>query len=336
MTEHTLEQPIVSIIIPCFNAAKTLLLQLQALAQQIEPPPFEVIIADNRSTDNSQAIAREAASMFSMLRVVRATEEQGAAYARNVGAAAARGKYLMFCDADDVVASRWVAHGHRDFSVADCWTGSAIPADQQLFSSPLETIWTHIDDQDEPLRLDFTENSVDAPVLCGGCFGITRQLFIELGGFDQSMGSAGEDNEFAWRLTRGGTTLPVSKTAKIAYRTDSILKVRLKKTREAARSLVLLSRRHDVPLDYTRVPWVVRNTLGAVSALLRSLAQGKQKLEIRSAAYQRLASSRGAVIGLWRYRIDVPEARLGAGFDEGLKQRGFDRPNNTENSELQP
>ena len=42
--------PAVSVIIPAYNAARTLPLQLEALAAQVDPPAFEVIVVDNGGT----------------------------------------------------------------------------------------------------------------------------------------------------------------------------------------------------------------------------------------------------------------------------------------------
>ena len=98
-----------SVIIPCFNSAKFLGQQLKALAQQEWSEPWEVILADNGSTDDSIAIARQYQHKFSHLRIVDASAIPGAAYARNVGAKVAKGELLAFCDADDEVAPGWVA-----------------------------------------------------------------------------------------------------------------------------------------------------------------------------------------------------------------------------------
>lgn len=43
--------PVLSVVIPCFQAALVLPVQLRALTDQVGAPPFEVIVVDNRSTD---------------------------------------------------------------------------------------------------------------------------------------------------------------------------------------------------------------------------------------------------------------------------------------------
>ena len=47
-----------SVIIPCFNAEVTIVVQLEALANQRWSKPWEVIVSDNGSTDNSMEIVK--------------------------------------------------------------------------------------------------------------------------------------------------------------------------------------------------------------------------------------------------------------------------------------
>ena len=58
-------------VVPAFNAAAMIGRQLDALAHQVGAPPFEVVVADNRSTDGTAATARRWAGAFPCgLRVV--------------------------------------------------------------------------------------------------------------------------------------------------------------------------------------------------------------------------------------------------------------------------
>jgi glycosyltransferase involved in cell wall biosynthesis len=98
----------ISVVVPCLNARHTLGRQLAALAHQTEAP-WEVIVADNGSTDGSVAIANGFAGAFARFKVVNAGEHLGASFARNRGAEAADGDVLAFCDADDEVAPDWLA-----------------------------------------------------------------------------------------------------------------------------------------------------------------------------------------------------------------------------------
>ena len=78
-----------TVIIPCFNAANTIAVQLEALAQQHWCEPWEVIVSNNGSTDETVAIVEQYQKKLPNLRIVDSSDQGGAAHARNVGALAA-------------------------------------------------------------------------------------------------------------------------------------------------------------------------------------------------------------------------------------------------------
>ncbi len=99
----------VSVIIPAFNAAATIRQTLTALRAQAGAPPFETIVVDNASTDETAVVARElgATVLYEALR--------GPAAARNCGLRAASGSIVLHLDADTVPSRRWVAEMARAF-----------------------------------------------------------------------------------------------------------------------------------------------------------------------------------------------------------------------------
>src|SRR3954466_4740554 len=97
-----------SVVIPCLNAASTLGVQLAALTHQSWPGGWEVIVADNGSTDGSREIVEGYRDPLPGLGVGDAGGRRGQAHARNLGATAATGDALLFCDADDEVAPGWM------------------------------------------------------------------------------------------------------------------------------------------------------------------------------------------------------------------------------------
>lgn len=94
-----MKSPLVSIIIPCFNAAGTIRETLESVQTQTWPN-FEIILVDDGSTDGTPEIAE--ATGVKRLRVVR-EEHSGGCAARNCGIALAKGDYFQFLDADDLL-----------------------------------------------------------------------------------------------------------------------------------------------------------------------------------------------------------------------------------------
>ena len=88
----------ISVVIPASNAEATLARALESVLAQTRPPD-EIIVVDDASTDCTVRLAKSYADQgVSLLRV---RERRGAAAARNLGIAAAKGRWIAFLDADD-------------------------------------------------------------------------------------------------------------------------------------------------------------------------------------------------------------------------------------------
>ena len=94
--------PQISIVVPSFNVAPWITECLLSILHESRVR-LEVIVVDDGSTDSTLEFAEEISLADPRVKVVRSTGS-GGGQARNVGAEIARGEYLMFCDADDIVA----------------------------------------------------------------------------------------------------------------------------------------------------------------------------------------------------------------------------------------
>ncbi len=95
------QQPLVSIIIPVYNAEKYLAETISSALDQTWPNK-EIIIVDDGSTDQSLKIAQ---SFNNKIIHLYRQENKGASAARNKGLLAAKGDYVQFLDADDLLMS---------------------------------------------------------------------------------------------------------------------------------------------------------------------------------------------------------------------------------------
>ena len=93
--------PLVSIIIPCYNAEKSVGEAIQSALDQ-SYAPIEVIVIDDGSTDRSQAVIRKHESKIRW----ESGPNRGGSAARNRGLSLASGDYIQFLDADDLLNSR--------------------------------------------------------------------------------------------------------------------------------------------------------------------------------------------------------------------------------------
>ncbi len=98
----------ISVILPVLNGAATLEAQLGSLAHQTYRGRWELIIADNGSSDKTREIAEAWRLRLRTMVVLDASGRPGPAAARNAAARVARGDIFAFCDADDVASPRWL------------------------------------------------------------------------------------------------------------------------------------------------------------------------------------------------------------------------------------
>lgn len=105
--------PLMSVVIPAYNAALTLRGALASLAAlRYDPGRFETVVVDDGSTDGTGSIIREFAASATM-RIVHVRRERtnggGPGTARNAGLDVARGRIIAFTDADCVVDPDWLS-----------------------------------------------------------------------------------------------------------------------------------------------------------------------------------------------------------------------------------
>jgi glycosyltransferase involved in cell wall biosynthesis len=100
MTAASSPTPVISVVLPTFNRAHLLRPALDSVLAQRHCPPFEVVVADDASTDGTAALL---ASYGAALRIVRLHGNGGVGRARAAGVAQARGALLAFHDSDDLM-----------------------------------------------------------------------------------------------------------------------------------------------------------------------------------------------------------------------------------------
>lgn len=103
--------PLISLIIPCYNAEFSLEKCLKSVIEQ-DYPTLEIIIIDDGSTDNSSKIYEEFQRKYQRIKIIK-QENAGVANARNKGIKIANGEYLCFVDSDDWVEKNYCSELYR-------------------------------------------------------------------------------------------------------------------------------------------------------------------------------------------------------------------------------
>lgn len=307
-------------IVPIYNGAQTIDAQISALEAQQQAPDFEVILVDNGSTDNTLDLLRARRIANSNLRIVSATDESGASYARNVGVGHAASRHLMFCDADDIVSETWVAQGWRNFEVVDAWSGPCDALESCEFDKGREAVLRMIHDSPrwEP---PFIRKEMPSPTLQGGNFGMSKAAFLALGGFDQSLPASFEDLDLAYRAREHGIEIRFAPTTRIAYRRRSTARSIATRQVRMARGHTLVACRHDAwaSLPYPSWGTAILRLIGAVVRMPFRRARRRDWEGLRG----RALFTYGLTSGVFQYRYLHlrPSVRLGVGLTGGTELR---------------
>jgi glycosyltransferase involved in cell wall biosynthesis len=180
----------VSVVIPTFNRVDLLEKQLQAtLNQTIADFTYEVIVVNDGSTDQTEALLTNYQQHYSNLIVVH-QENSGPAVARNTGVSVAKGPIIAFTDDDTMVSPTWI----EEIKMAFHQYKMVALQGKTLTNRSARTPFTH---QIENLSYRNLTVTCNAAVL--------KDAFQQVGGFSTLFPFAhNEDTELTWKLNRIG------------------------------------------------------------------------------------------------------------------------------------
>lgn len=95
--------PVISVVIPAYNEEKFLPACLEHVMKQTLMEPYEVIVANNNSTDHTAAIAKKFGAKVILVK------DKGYVFAVKAGVEAAKGQFIAITDADTRVPRHWLA-----------------------------------------------------------------------------------------------------------------------------------------------------------------------------------------------------------------------------------
>ena len=186
------QEPVVSIVTPFLDAGEEFRETVRSVRSQ-SFQQWEWIVVDDGSTD-SRALERleEARRSDPRLRVISQGSNRGPAAARNAGVAAARGRYVLFVDSDDLLeptaAEKWLWF-LESFPGAGFVKGFTVHFGSETY------LWDHGFHQ--PQRF-FLANQVQTSSM------IRRSVHEAAGGFDESIRGGFEDWDYWFRCAAAG------------------------------------------------------------------------------------------------------------------------------------
>ncbi|MCE5289176.1 MAG: glycosyltransferase family 2 protein [Nocardiaceae bacterium] len=275
----------ISVVIPVRNGAEVLPRQLAALARQSFSGDWEIVVANNGSTDGTVAVIAEAQRSIANLRVVDASDRPGINHARNVGLYHCLGDRILLCDADDQADPDWLEAMSRAFDSGAELLAGAIKADGPFAAKGTRTT--------QPTCIFYGFAFLGFPA--GANCGFTRRIFHEIGPFDERYVGGGDETDWFWRAQLKGHQLRSVPGAIMLYSTRESLSDLRRQSLAYGRSHVRLFQRFrssGMPRSYgirslIRVGLLLTKSIanssaraGAIEQI--SLLQGRLQQSLRS------------------------------------------------------
>ncbi len=251
-----------SVVVPAYNAATTIGDCVAALCGQDFDQPFEVIVVDDGSDDETAAIAARAGA-----RVITTPRGRPAA-ARNVGLRAARGDIVCFTDADCAPHRDWLRHIVAPLAAADVVGSKGIYATRQR-ALVARFVQLEYEDKYDYLRREPVIDFIDT-YSCA----YRRDVVLAHGGFDERFHYA-EDQELSFRLAARGCRMVFCESAVVDHRHSATLRAYLRKKLTIGYWKAQVMRRFSGrPVRDSHTPPVMKVQLLLAAWLMANVAAG--------------------------------------------------------------
>ncbi len=190
------EQPEISIVVPAFNEEKYIAQTLLTLAMNEPALKTEIIVVDNGSTDDTNIIAQNCWAK------VITESKKWISYARQTGLDAARGKIILWTDADSLVGKNWVVAHRKAFE------NNQIVAQSWLIEFDETVHWTFMTYVTVAAQIKKIIGYQKTPLACtgGANMSIRKEFAQAVGGFEPGS-DYGEDQILFWKMKNIGEVI---------------------------------------------------------------------------------------------------------------------------------
>jgi GT2 family glycosyltransferase len=196
-------RPPLSVVVPTRNVAGTIESCLDALVRALPEPERDIVVVDNGSSDDTLVRVRRYP--------VRVIERRGGfvSASRNAGAQAARHDLVAFIDSDCVVEDGW----REALTAALAGPDVGIVGHRHVLrpeATWVERAW------DAAHRKPMTDPQADVVYVPAGNFAARRDVFLDVGGFDETL-ETGEDPDLCARVAQRGLRIVEVRAMRVAH-----------------------------------------------------------------------------------------------------------------------
>lgn len=204
---------LISVVIPAFNAEKTISGVITAVLNQDYPGKIELFVVDDGSRDSTGRIAQT----FSGVKYIK-QQNAGPAAARNRGFKESQGEIVFFTDSDCVPEKNWISKSLDGFSRADV---AVVAGSYGIVNG--ENLLARVIHKEIFFR--HSTRMPDFPKSFGSYnFSVKRKIFEQLGGFDVGYPFAsGEDNDLSYKILKAGYKIYFSKDSIVNHFHQTVL-----------------------------------------------------------------------------------------------------------------
>jgi glycosyltransferase involved in cell wall biosynthesis len=180
------DKPKVSVVVPTLNEERVVASTLINVLEVV--PEAEIIVVDGGSKDNTVAIAKKYAKVY--------TAQGNVSVGRNTGAKMSSGDVIIFLDADTKINRKFIEKALDAFADPEVVGagGLIMPEGSSLLEETIFYFFNLL------IMISFVAGR---PSLAGTCVGYRRESFFRVGGFDENM-AASEDFDLCKRVSREG------------------------------------------------------------------------------------------------------------------------------------
>lgn len=269
----------ISVIIVSWNVQEYLRRCLYSLRADHQYSNYEIIVVDNNSTDNTITVLREE---FPEVKLVQNKINFGFAKANNQGINISQGEYILFLNPDTEVAKGAISQlicFLREHDNVGMVGPKLLNPDGTLQASGLnfpgltnslfgyfhvrrETTGAYFLNTDQPLAVD---------ALVGACLLVRREIFEQVGGFDEDYFMYEEETDWCYRIRKAGWSIFYAPSAEVIhYGGQSAVQVPVEMYIALRKSRVLFLLKHS-----GRIQAILLSTGYMVSSFLKMLIVSK-------------------------------------------------------------